>query len=785
MFMITKNKYRISVLTDRLLRLEYQEEGRFVDLPTQAVVSRDFPEVETRIREEGEGLVLETPALLLRYDGEPFSPTGLSVTLKENGAVWNYSIIYGNTDENLLGTARTLDVTDGHVVLEPGIFGKRGYAVLDDSHSPVLRDGEFRPREAEGLDLYLFGYGKDYAGGLRDFFALCGKTPMIPRYALGNWWSRYYAYTEESYLELLDRFEEENIPLSVAVIDMDWHVTEVPAKYGTGWTGYTWNRELFPDYVRFLKKLKERKLRTTLNLHPADGIRAFEEAYPRMAGRMGIDPDSEKAVEFDFSSPKFREAYFEEILHPYEEDGVDFWWIDWQQGTGKAADVDPLLLLNHFHYTDQENRNVRPMIFSRYAGPGSHRYPIGFSGDTFTTWQSLRFQPYFTSTASNIGYGWWSHDLGGHMLGNKDLERLTRWIQFGVFSPITRIHSSNSPFLNKEPWTLEEPYRGIVGDFLRLRQQMVPYLYTMMYLAFKEDRPLVQPMYYVSPEDEGAFEVIGEYGFGTSLLVGAITEPMDPVTRMAAVNVLIPEGTWYDIQSGRIYRGRQMRKLYRPLAGYPVLLGAGRFVPMSGDEPGNGTENPAALRLLAGFGEDGSFVLYEDDGLTMAYREGAAVRTRFSISAVKARKEARIKIGAADGDLSLIPAERSYEIVLYGVSLAEGSGLSVAAGGVTEAVRFKYDEKRRILRVRLPKRSVRTEQEIRIEGIAEAENDYAREVFAVIDRAWIENTQKDQLWEAYEKCGSPAGFLRRLEMMDVDERLKDALREVFAGLPRA
>ena len=86
-------------------------------------------------------------------------------------------------------------------------------------------------------------------------------------------------------------------------------------------------------------------------------------------------------------------------------------------------------------------------------GPGSHRYPVGFSGDTHITWDSLAFQPYFTATASNIGYGWWSHDIGGHWYGSRDDDLTVRWVQLGVFSPIMRLHSTLHPFIRKEPWT--------------------------------------------------------------------------------------------------------------------------------------------------------------------------------------------------------------------------------------------------------------------------------------------------------------------------------------------
>ena len=92
------------------------------------------------------------------------------------------------------------------------------------------------------------------------------------------------------------------------------------------------------------------------------------------------------------------------------------------------------------------------MILSRYAGLGSHIYPLGFSGDTYINWETLDFQPYFTANAANAAYSWWSHDIGGHQWGGRDDDLYLRWLQFGVFSPIMRLHSTATPVLGKEPW---------------------------------------------------------------------------------------------------------------------------------------------------------------------------------------------------------------------------------------------------------------------------------------------------------------------------------------------
>jgi len=774
---IKGEKYRLSVITDRLIRLEYQEDGIFEDSPTQMVLNRNFSENGCEIKHKDDRLILETRDLILSYDEEPFSSTGLSITLKQTGSTWHYGIVFGNSDENLSGTARTLDQTDGFVEMDRGIFGLKGYAVIDDSRSPVFVKEGFKVRKVQETDLYFFGYGRDFYGGLRDFFSLCGKVPMIPRYALGNWWSRYFRYTERSYLELLDRFEEEKIPLSVAVIDMDWHLTEVDEKYGTGWTGYTWNRECFPDYKRFLAELKKRKLAATLNLHPADGIRGFEDMYPAAARRIGIDPESEKCIEHDLYDPGYREAYFEEIMHPYEDDGVDFWWIDWQQGTGrKDGEVDPLLLLNHYHYEDSKRGGKRPLIFSRYAGPGSHRYPLGFSGDTFTTWRSLAFQPFFTATASNIGYGWWSHDIGGHMLGDKDNERLIRWIQFGVFSPVMRIHSSNSPFFNKEPWTLEEPWHGIMAEMLRLRHRLVPYLYTEAYRAHKDDLPMVQPLYYRYPDAESSYSLKNEYLFGSSLLVCAITEPEDRVLKLAAVNAYIPEGRWYDIFTGRIYESRGIvRKLYRPLESIPVLLPAGGILPLSMQDTSNGTDNPGELCVMIGYGGDGTYTLYEDDGISMAFEKESFCTTGILVKRDRDKGSCTVTIEAAEGDLSLIPEERTFEIVLLGAAMTDDAEVSSSIGS-PELCRGKIKNS---LAVKGLKAKAGQELKIMISGIGPAENDRKAQVFEILDKAWTETTVKERVFDALCSAVDDEEFLSALSEMDISEVLKDAVREVF------
>lgn len=383
----------------------------------------------------------------------------------------------------------------------------------------------------------------------------------------------------------MDRFKREGIPFTTSVIDMDWHLVDsVDPKYGSGWTGYTWNHELFPDHVKFLDELHRKGLKTTLNVHPRDGIRAFENAYPKAAKRMGVDPASGENLEFDLTNPDYMDAYFD-MHHDLEAEGVDFWWLDWQQGgVTRQPGLDPLWILNHMHYLDSGRDGRWPLAFSRYAGPGSHRYPVGFSGDTVITWDSLAFQPQFTATASNIGYGWWSHDIGGHMFGYRDDELEARWYQLGAFSPINRLHSSNSPFSGKEPWNYTGDVRASMTASLRLRHALLPYLYSMNYRAAFEGRPIVEPMYWQSPDTWSAYDYPDEFRFGTELVVAPIVSAADRKVARGRADLWLPQGEWFDFFDGRRYEARgdagRAVTVWRALDRMPVFAKAGAIVPM-------------------------------------------------------------------------------------------------------------------------------------------------------------------------------------------------------------
>ena len=776
--MIQGEHYRITVLTKSLVRLEYSPDGIFTDAPTQTVLNRNFPQVSFEVRETPEELEIRTEYFQLNYDKKEFTSHGLSCYALGmpggNRNAWRY----GAKNENLKGTARTLDNVNGACELEDGILSLWcGCVALDDSRTLTLReDGWVEPRKKGIQDLYLFAYGHRYLEALKDFYHLCGETPMLPRFALGNWWSRYYKYTEESYMELMERFDQEQIPFSVAVIDMDWHLVDIDPKYGTGWTGYTWNREFFPDPERFLKKLHDRGMKTTLNLHPADGIRGFEDCYPQMAEAMGLDPEKEEPVNFDIANPDFLEAYLEKTLHPLEEEGVDFWWVDWQQGTNsKMEGLDPLWMLNHYHFLDSARNGKRPMTFSRYAGPGSHRYPVGFSGDTLITWESLDFQPYFTSTASNIGYGWWSHDIGGHMLGYKNDEMEARWYQFGVFSPINRLHSSSSEFNGKEPWRFKKEVHDTMCEFLRLRHRLLPYLYTMNHRAWAEGEPICQPMYYAYPENWDAYGRKNEYFFGSELIAAPVTTPRIENLNVAKTKVWLPEGLWFDFFTDTVDQGGRNQNMYRSIDQIPILAKAGAILPMTDEIRAIDTEkNPEELTVRVYPGADNSFTLYEDDNVSEGYRQGICAVTEMNLN----WQEKTFTIKPSAGDLTLLPKQRIWKIELHKVTAEEAVVLvnqteqkdCCVHNGTTLTITLANIRPEDTIEIRLP------------QNTQVAANPVQQQIFDFLNQAEIDFIAKEKIYQAARHAQeTPELLLSELQSMEIIPDLSGAIQEIICA----
>jgi alpha-glucosidase (family GH31 glycosyl hydrolase) len=657
---VTYGHARFTVLTARLIRLEWAHEGQFEDRSTFAFPNRhgEVPAFSYAVNESVIEIKTDFLTITYREDGKPFHPANLSIRLNMNESVveWTPGLVnFGN----LRGTRRTLDQCADEASLSEGLLSRDGWSLFDDSHSVVWDHDQtwVQGRADEHVyDWYFFGYGRDYKALLREYIRFGGDIPLVPRYVLGSWWSRFWAYHADDLKQLVNDFDSHDVPLDVLVVDMDWHTPD-------GWTGYTWNKELFPDPEAFLSWVHAQNLYATLNLHPADGIQKHEAAYPEFSRLLGRDPALGEGIAFNSTSKAFIQHYFELLHHPIEEQGIDFWWIDWQQGTATdVKNLDPLPWLNHLHFRDATRRGTRPMLYSRWGGLGNHRYPIGFSGDAYTTWESLNFQPYFTATAANLAYGWWSHDIGGHF-GAADPELYARWVQFGAVSPCLRLHSTKDPLAERRPWGFSAEVYEAAKSAMQFRYQLLPYLYSAARAGSQHGLSLCYPMYYDYPDSDDAYLARNQYFLGNQLIAAPIVSPADPETGLAAYDVWIPDGTWFDYHTLEAFTGPCWIRRYGDLETIPLFAKAGAIVPLSPTIMRTKYYDGSHVILNLFPCRDGSFELYEDDGTTEAYQRGEYQITSIALTSSDSKTIA-VNISAAQGNYDALPAKRTFELRL-------------------------------------------------------------------------------------------------------------------------
>jgi hypothetical protein len=677
---IINDDVRFTILTSQLIRLEWSENKIFEDHASLVFINRYLPVPEFEVDENNRWLTIQTERLQLKYklNSGSFNEDNLQISFQLNDSVKIWKPGMRDTG-NLLGTTRTLDGVDGSTPLEDGLLSRDGWTLIDDSERPLFDGSNWnwaisRP-EGKKQDWYFFGYGHDYKKELYDFTQIAGKIPLPPRFAFGTWWSRYWNYTDSELEDLANQFHTYSVPLSVLVVDMDWHKTYQEkmdwkkldqAGMTMGWTGYTWDNNYFPDPQKFLDWTEKENLKVTLNLHPAAGIQTYEDVYKVMAKAMGVDPETKKYIPFDITDKKFAKNYFDLVIHPFEKEGVDFWWLDWQQWhTTSIPGVTPTFWINYVFFSDMEREGKRPLLFHRWGGLGNHRYQIGFSGDTYCTWKSLAFQPFFTSTASNVGFGYWSHDIGGHMPGPTAPELYTRWIQFGVFSPILRTHASKNSLAERRIWAYPYKYFKVMREEFLLRYSLIPYIYTYSREAYDTGISLCRPMFYDYPENDKAYKFKDEYMFGDNILVSPVTVPIDPSNLLAEKEIWLPDGEWYEWFTGTMLKGTAVVKRYFTLDEIPAYIKAGAIIPMQLPQDGtNNFVNPLVLTIFPG--DSGTAEVYEDTGNDLGYKQNEFAITKVS-QKHENNNEQLIEIFPAEGKYNGMPERRAYKVILPGV----------------------------------------------------------------------------------------------------------------------
>lgn len=352
------------------------------------------------------------------------------------------------------------------------------------------------------------------------------------------------------------------------------------------------------------------------------------------------------------------------LLKPIEQSedhaGFDFWWIDWQQGDQVSVNTttNPTALTARERVTDHARRdeNVRGITLSRWGGLGEHRHQVGFSGDvvlgsqkTDDPWKALSYEVYFTASAANVLYGYWSHDIVGpngnfgpvtpdafHPASNFQNEVETRFIQWGAYSPIFRMHDRGmgqgkcmenpdllcSPIdLTRHPWQNFNIEREVVQE----RARLVPYLYTQAHHATMTGVSILYPLYYDHPTADDAYKYLNQYMFGESMMVAPVVNASSQKTMITDFPVWLPPGEWYEDLSGLTLTGPLLLQRSFDISEIPVYYKSGSAVPtrrVTRFTHGMAQEPFTAIewRVYMGSEQRAVGILYEDDGYTEDWR---------------------------------------------------------------------------------------------------------------------------------------------------------------------
>ena len=714
---VTVGNARFTVLTPEMIRIQYSSQRLFEDRATFGFVNRRLPVPAYTVEQEGMYTIIKTEKLTLRYrNNAPIRSTSKEAVLCVNFQLNDKDVTwYPDLKDtgNLKGTTRTLDGALGDSQrsnLERGLLSRNGWVVIDESSTFNIGDGTrslafddnvdgvpwvSQQVDATAIDWYFMGYGHDYKKALGDYTQVGGKQPMPPLYALGYWYSRYWKYSQRDYVNLVSEIQANHIPLDVMILDMDWH-TE-------GWTGWTWDKSLFSDPKALLSWMHGRKLKVSLNLHPADGVDSDEDGFEQLRTDMGL-PSTTTVVPWTLEKPTFYHNMFKDIIHPLEDYGVDFWWIDWQQNlmNPRMSGLSETFWCNHVFYNDmkQHRPEVRPLIFHRWGGLGSHRYPIGFSGDTKIDYSTLEYEIYFTSTASNVCFGYWGHDLGGHQQGPttkdpNDLELYLRWMQFGVFSPIFRTHACNDASIERRIWKFSNFNK--LRDVVKLRYQFIPYIYTAARQAYDTGVSICRPLYYDYPESDEAYSFEDEYQFGDQILVAPITSPMRADGR-AWRQIWLPEGSWFDVSCNKMREGGQTIKEGYTDVQIPYFYKAGCIIPMYASNITHLKSRPNRMVLQVVPGSDGTGTLYEDENNTENYMLGNYATTSYRQQ--RTSSQTILSIGSAIGYFQGMQDKKEYEILFLGEE-AKPQSVRLGYEELTEGTDWTYDQEKKIVKVYL------------------------------------------------------------------------------------
>ncbi len=525
----------------------------------------------------------------------------------------------------------------------PYLLSNKGYSLLFDNTAKGWVDigkrstSQLTFEAVGGRAAYMVFAGSNFPDLIHKYVGVTGKQPLPPLWSLGNFASRFGYRNQKEVLQTVALFEQKDIPLDAVVLDLYWFGSEIKGLMGK----LDWDRNTFPQAEKMIEQLKEKNINSILVTEPfiLSSSEGWKDAVNNSVLAKDLNRKSIKRFDFYFGNTGIIDIFdqsakdwFAAIYDRLDKQGVSAVWGDLgepevhpdelQHYLSQTQDFVSADILHNAYGHEwakmvflnqlKNHPSKRPFVMMRSGFAGSQRYGIiPWTGDVSRTWQGLKSQVELSLTMGLSGLAYTHSDLGGFAGGQSfDKELYIRWLQYGVFQPIFRPHGQDH--IAPEPVFQDEETITILRRYIKLRYQLLPYLYSMAYENSTTGMPLMRPLFFADESDLSLYKRTDSYYWGDALLVSPITEANKSHHQMK-----LPKGIWFDFWNDQRYVGDQTIKIATPLEKLPLLVKAGAFIPMV--EPINNTKDYQTEKLTLHYYADksvniNSYQLFVDDG---------------------------------------------------------------------------------------------------------------------------------------------------------------------------
>ena len=520
----------------------------------------------------------------------------------------------------------------------PLVYSSKLYAIHFDN-APIgyldldsKKDNSLQYETISGRKTYQVVAGDNWKSLVEEYTSLTGKQPLIPRWALGNFSSRFGYHSQKEVAETIDTFMKEEIPVDAVILDLYW--------FGKGMKGtmgnFEFEKDSFPNPKKMISDLKAKGVKTILISEPfiLTTSKKWDEAVEKDI--LGKTKEGEPyKYDFYFGNTGIVDIFkpegkqwFWDIYKKFNNYGVAGWWGDLGEpevhpsdllhATGTADEVHNIYGHNWaklvFEGYQKEFPTQRPFILMRAGYSGSQHYGlIPWSGDVSRSWGGLQSQPEIALQMGMQGLGYMHSDLGGFAGANLDDELYTRWLQYGVFQPIYRPHAQED--VPSEPVFREPITKGLAKKAIELRYSLLPYNYTLAFENNQKGTPLMRPLFFEETGDVEVFTNDKTYLWGKNILVSPVVKP-----GLKVQDVYFPSNVnWFNFYTKEKVEGGKTVSVQLVKESIPTYVRGGAFISMIQPIQNTTQYNLNSFDLHFYFDEtvkESEDMLYNDNGET-------------------------------------------------------------------------------------------------------------------------------------------------------------------------